>query len=356
MRILHLSDQGLPDGRIEKSAYSARKLGHSVFFAGGRCNGYSLEVKGFDAVFELPFTWRANLGEPLHWHRLRRKFATVLSEVKPDLIHANNIICARLASQTGLPYVFDDHELESVKTRLTHPQLKYHLLHARTWEKWENAVDAPIITVSERIAAHYRELGRSTYLVPNMPCKLETDMVMPNHLEGNGKLRSIYVGGRDFTRGSFLPHRNMEGFLDLFRQNKIGGLTIVGDLLDDPQIRSTGPIPHLEVMRQLAFHHIGIIPFLPNEYHAYCNVNKAYEYVNAGLLVLVTCTMTPVIRTLGSYCISFADYDDLFKILSDKTRTTKELVKDRPQVISYARSNFVWEKYENNIYDAYKNA
>lgn len=355
MRILHLSDQGLPDARVEKSAYSAKKLGFSVYFAGGRCNGYSLEVKGFDAVFELPFTWRANLGEPLHWHRLRRKFATVLSEVKPDLIHANNIICARLASQTGLPYVFDDHELESVRTRLTHPQLKYHLLHARTWEKWENAVHAPIITVSEPIALHYRKLGCDAYLVPNMPCKLETDAVMPSQIEGNGGLRSVYVGG-DFMHAPFLPHRNMDGFLDLFKQNEIGMLTIIGDDLADPIIRSTGRIPHLEMMRELGRHHIGLIPWHPHAFHAYSNPNKAYEYVNAGLLVLTTSDLTSVINTLGRYCVPFDNYQTLVSILSERARGAEELAEGRDKTISYARNNFVWEKYEARIFEAYKNA
>jgi len=33
MRILHLSDDGLPDWRVEKSALTARKNGHQLFFA-----------------------------------------------------------------------------------------------------------------------------------------------------------------------------------------------------------------------------------------------------------------------------------------------------------------------------------
>ncbi len=37
MRILHLSDDGLPDWRVEKSALTAKKNGHEVFF-GGRLN------------------------------------------------------------------------------------------------------------------------------------------------------------------------------------------------------------------------------------------------------------------------------------------------------------------------------
>jgi hypothetical protein len=250
----------------------------------------------------------------------------------------------------------DDHELESVKTRLTHPELKYHLLHARIWEKWENALDAPVITVSEPIATHYRKLGRSTYLVPNMPCKLEIDASSPGRPRVDGELRSVYVGASDFVCGGFSAHRNMEGFLDLFKHNHIGILTIVGDSLDDPLIHSTGHIPHLEMMRELASHHVGIIPWLPHEFHAYCNPNKAYEYVNAGLLVLVTSDLTPVINTLGRYCIPFEDYRALVNILLNKSSEVKHLVERREETITNARRNFVWEKYERNIFDAYKNA
>lgn len=351
-----MSDQGLPDARVEKSAYSAKKLGYSVYFAGGRCDGYSLGTQFFDGVFELPFTWRANIGDPIHWHRLRKKFEAVRSETRPDIIHANNIICAKLASESGLPYVLDDHELASVSMRMTHRELKYRLVHARIWEKWENEVGAPVLTVSEPIASHYRKLGCDTYLVPNMPCKLETDAVIPSQIEGDGELRSVYVGGGEFTHGPFLPHRNMDGFLDLFKHNEIGMLTIIGDDLKDPIIRSTGRMPHLEMMRELGMHHIGIIPWLSHKFHAYCNPNKAYEYVNAGLLVLVTGDLTPVIDTLGRYCVPFDDYQSLVNILVDKARGTKELAEKRDETISYARSNFVWEKYESRIFDAYKNA
>lgn len=355
MRILHLSDQGLPDSRVEKSAYSAKKLGYSVYFAGGRCDGYSLGTPFFDGVFELPFTWRANIGDPIHWHRLRKKFEAVRSETRPDIIHANNIICAKLASESRLPYVLDDHELASVSMRMTHRERKYMLLHARIWEKWENDTDAPVITVSEPIALHYRKLGCGAYLVPNMPCKLETDAVMTGQIEGNGGLRSVYVGG-DFMHTPFLPHRNMDGFLDLFKQNEIGMLTIIGDDLADPIIRSTGRIPHLEMMRELGRHHIGLIPWHPHAFHAYCNPNKAYEYVNAGLLVLITSDLTPVINTLGRYCVPFDNYQTLVSILSERARGAEELAEGRDETISYARNNFVWEKYEARIFEAYKNA
>ena len=36
MKILHLSDRGLPDWRIEKAATTALKAGHEVLFGGGK--------------------------------------------------------------------------------------------------------------------------------------------------------------------------------------------------------------------------------------------------------------------------------------------------------------------------------
>jgi hypothetical protein len=236
--------------------------------------------------------------------------------------------------------------------RMTHPELKYGLLHARVWEKWERAVDAPVLTVSEPIANYYRKLDCDTYVTPNMPCKLETDLITPSQIEG--ELKSVYVGGGEFTHRPFVPHRNMEGFLDLFKNNKIGMLTIVGDDLADPIIRSTGRMPHLEMMRELERHHIGIIPWLPHRFHAYCNPNKAYEYVNAGLLVLATSDLTPVVDTLGKYCVPFEDYQGLVAALKDWSGRVGELSEKHVDTISYARDNFVWEKYEGRILDAYK--
>jgi glycosyltransferase involved in cell wall biosynthesis len=356
MRILHLSDQGLPDARVEKSAYSSKKLGHSNYFAGRRFRGYSFEMELFDDLFELPFTWRANVGEPLHWHRLKRKFQTILFAVKPDLIHAHNIIAANLASQSGLPYVLDDHELASVSTRMIHRELRYRFLHARIWERWENEVNVPVLTVSEPIALHYRKQGCNAYLVPNMPCQLEIDAIAQGRPPVDGELQSIYIGSGDFASAGFPEHRNMDGFLDLFKNKELGKLTLVGENISDPIVHSIQHVPHLKMMRELVSYHVGIIPWRPNAFHAYCNPNKAYEYVNAGLSVLVINDLTPVINTLGTYCTPFEDYHALVNILLDLAKDTKKLVNRREQIISYARSNFVWERYERNIFDAYKNA
>ena len=38
MKVLHLSEYGLPDWRIEKSAITAKREGHDVFFAGQKKN------------------------------------------------------------------------------------------------------------------------------------------------------------------------------------------------------------------------------------------------------------------------------------------------------------------------------
>ena len=63
MKILHLSDRGLPDWRIEKAAITGLKAGHEVLFGGGK-KGNNYERKIFLKTYEISWSPQSRRGIP----------------------------------------------------------------------------------------------------------------------------------------------------------------------------------------------------------------------------------------------------------------------------------------------------
>ena len=108
MRILHLSDDGLPDWRVEKSALTAKKNGHVVFF-GGRLKSASHSTI-FSETYPIEWTASAMLGIPYYYHCVKKQIERLAQQVRPDIVHSHNIGSAKISLDLNLPTVFDDHE------------------------------------------------------------------------------------------------------------------------------------------------------------------------------------------------------------------------------------------------------
>ena len=112
-----MSHEGLPDWRVEKSAISASKLGHEVIFA-GRKSPVSYDRKIFLKIYEVNWTAKARLGIPFYWRTVKKQIEKLIRDVKPDIVHAHNIFSAKMISEFGVPFVYDDHEYWSRSSRL----------------------------------------------------------------------------------------------------------------------------------------------------------------------------------------------------------------------------------------------
>jgi hypothetical protein len=117
LRILHLSHEGLPDWRIEKSALTAIKNGHEVVFAGSKSQ-MRYGRKTFSKVYEINWTAKARYGIPFYWNAVKKQVARVIGEAKPDIIHAHNIFSAKMLCEFEIPFVYDDHEYWSKHSQL----------------------------------------------------------------------------------------------------------------------------------------------------------------------------------------------------------------------------------------------
>ena len=376
MRILHLSDDGLPDWRVEKSALSAKKKGYEVFFA-GRLNSIAQSTV-FSETYSIKWTAAAMIGIPYYYGRVKKQIEKLVKQVRPDIVHSHNIGSAKISHQLGLPMVFDDHEYFRMLSLVNTENIKFqngvHLTSGlkRTiqsmklsfisrqsisnWTKWEKELvsSVPTITVSEQIAQELtmnRDGGKEIFVVPNFPMEAEASEF--SEPKSHKYLSSVYAGGD--SKHKQVTNRDISGLANLFVYNDIGNLTIIGwEAESSEKFKATGFLARDKMFSEMSQNSTGLIPWKKHWSHPFLNPNKAYEYAHAGLFVMLTSDLTSVINTLGDNCLAFEDYDDLASKLEYFKSNMDDLYEKRLKIFNYARTNLVWEKHDKKILDAYK--
>jgi glycosyltransferase involved in cell wall biosynthesis len=376
VKVLHLSEFGLPDWRIEKSAITAKRKGYDVFFAGEK-NVHEYRNITFNKIFEFPWNIKAKYQLPLYYQILKKKIKSVIMEIRPDIIHAHNILPAKIASEFEIPFVFDDHEYssnhskvvyETFKIRESQEKLKLNKLRwiarksvkkymGKLWMEWEREIVSkhPTITVSDGIAEELRKYNSANKIVvvPNVPMKNEIPQ-LDNPVYHN-ELSSVYMGSDGLALYSY-PNRDISGLIETFENNTIGKLQIVGwdnKKNENSKIKFHGYISRQNAFKILIQSSIGLVPWKKHWSHSYVNPNKTYDYVHSGLLVVCISDLKTIYSSLGGNCILVDDYDDLVQKLKYFSENIEELNKRRIKSFNFAKDNLIWEKYDNNIINIY---
>ncbi|MFX0107835.1 MAG: hypothetical protein ACFE7R_06110 [Candidatus Hodarchaeota archaeon] len=303
-----------------------KKEGHELVFLGGKPIRWQ-ELGSFGEALHIPMGNSLSLALT---SGVRKKWLKVVDNIKPDVIHAHNVISASFFLETEYPVIYDDHEYWSkqifkyderslLKRALIKPLVKKIL----QWEK--NLLEAyPTITTHENIAREHREICRHVVVARNVPNKKQiAGLTFPEQREG-----AVYVGN-DFALKRFLPHRNMTGLVDILNFSIICGLT------------------HREMLESITKFRVGLTPWHPHEWHRYSDANRNYEYLHAGLPVVVNETIKDTFID-DPYVHAFANYSDIPKLVS-------QLCHSAPEGIArHARDKYLWERQENVILDTYK--
>jgi glycosyltransferase involved in cell wall biosynthesis len=384
MRILHVSHESLPDWRIEKSAITASNRGNDVFFAGKLSNDYSRN--SFIKLYKIDWNAKARLGLPFYSGSIKKQLNKVLKESKPDVIHAHNIFSAKMVSEFGIPFVYDDHEYWSRLSQLLREiarakdldgestrqigyskmilgkvtNIRRSLINSyaiKLWTKWEQEIVSshPTITVSEQIATDLRTNydAKDVFVVPNFPMFSEVrDFEKPRY---HDSLSSVYAGG-DGNNIDKYPNRDIDNLDTTFLQHGIGDLVVIGWNAKSPslKVRYMGFLPRQEMYQEMFNHSIGLIPWKKHWSHAFVSPNKAYEYAHTGLAIVCTSSFAVIKEILGEHCITFEEYEDMASKLKYFKENLDQLYKRRLRVFEFARENLIWEKNESSIIEAYR--
>ncbi len=301
---------------------------------------------------------------------VQRRFNDFVRIVKPDLIHAHNVIAAKAAEESGVPMVYDDHEFWSMWMKaelgnwprdfLAHPRKARasitRLYAARLWTRWESEIVpvVPTIAVCDATARAHEKNGGHVFVVPNLPSTLEINSIPPPRLKGAPL--STAIVGNDFS--SPMKTRESWGVLDLFANNLLGELLVIGETLpiSSRNVRSMGFVEHLAMLRELTLHHIGLIPWKPHWFHKFYSPNKAYEYMHAGLIPVFPSGLQQVVDYSRGMGYAFSNYEELRQILTSLSNNVSNLQDSRNNIQGYARRELCWERFEKRIFEAYSQA
>ncbi|MFW9795172.1 MAG: hypothetical protein ACFFEE_12760, partial [Candidatus Thorarchaeota archaeon] len=182
----------------------------------------------------------------------------------------------------------------------------------------------PVLTVSENIAKEHRRIASHVGVTKNYPTLFEAEQLQnPDDRIGN-----VYVGG-DFNLPKFQPHRNMTGLKDVLDFDILSGMD------------------HETLMEKLTHYRFGLTPWRQHPFHQYCEPNKHYEYLIAGLQVILTSTLEHPLKD-DPYVHSFETYDEITELLNQVK------VVDGSKIMKHSMERYIWEKQEHVIHKAYE--
>lgn len=376
LKILHLHDSGLDDPRIVNNAVTGKKVGYEQYFCGSYMKP-TLDVSVFTQMKWIEFSEEARVAKhfipfverywkwypyPTHAIWLEKHFKEVIDEIRPDIIHAHNIFAAHYALPFGIPMVLDDHEFYSLHAVAKHEgdtglhgRMRLKVKHNR-WSEWEREIGerCPIITVTPAIAEHHKRYCSHVFVIPNYPSK-DTIKFTGFSSCSMGNVCSAYIGADLISKP--YPIRNITGLHEIFDLNtNVGRLVRIGvDSPNTARIRSYGYIPLKDAYRIFQEQcHIGLLPWKKHWFHKYCCPNKVYEYAHCGLWLITIEDLTAVTSDFDPLCDKVESLEELRQMLEYYDTHPEELNDKRKATLEHARLNFIWEKEEHKILEAYK--
>ena len=363
MRILHLSDSSLPDRRVERSALSATNRNHTCYFAGLDPNPTIFDRQLFREIFDISWSPQGKLHLPPFWDQIKSEVKEVIDEVDPHLIHAHDVFAGKICKEIGSPFVYDSHEFWSKDMPLKLVRRGLQVLSVKRviarsfglnqWANWQKEIvsETPTLTVSHGAVNSLKTIGRNVFLLPNFPFKSIVEKI--RFQEKENEFWCAYIGN-DLTVPA--KHRNIAYLPTVFSDPETGNLAVVGDrrLESNAKIRSLGFLPYNEMLDKLSGYHLGLLTWTPLPYHKYCLPNKVADYAHAGLVTVLSSSLESAVEILGKYCIVIKEPAELPFILKEVYKKKNQLEDMSKEIVDFARAKLIWDRYENNIFNAYK--
>jgi len=303
-----------------------KKEGHQIIFLGGKPTKYQ-NLGAFERVHYLPLK---NDFDVTFNPFMKRKWLKVIDQLKPDVIHAHNPIVGHFLLDTDYPVIYDDHEYWSKQIfKFKERKLPRGIIsqsQVYLVPKWEDKLlrRYPVITTTENAAIEHRRKSRWVGVTRNVPMLQQIE----NLPEAETRQGNVYTGN-DFNRPYFLPHRDMSGLRKYIRFDIISGET------------------HRIMMEKLMHYMVGLTPWKPHPWHPFSDANRNYEYMHAGLQVIVNNVMKKIFNT-DPFVHAFNNYEEIPSIIENLDET------DTSRIMKYANQNYLWENQEDTIRKAYE--
>lgn len=350
----------LTDNRVDKTCKTLSNMGFSVLLVGRKkhdsvaLNKRSYATKRFHLVFEKSFLFYAEYNLREFFFLLTHKF---------DILWANDLDALLgawcVAKLKRKPIIFDSHEHFTQV-----PELKENPFARWFWKKIESAILPKlknVITVSQPIADYFKEsYSVKALVVRNIPenglvqrIKTKKDLNIPQD-----KPMIIWQGGGCNVERGLEELTTAMQWIDAYLYI-IGGGDIFEalkkqavDLGLEKKICFVSRVPYKEMMQYTFNATLGLSLDKPtNGNYAFSLPNKLFEYIHAGLPMLITplCEIKPIVEAfnIGSFLQSY-EPKEMAEQINSLLNNEEELTTYRENCLKAAQE-LCWQKEEKKI-------
>lgn len=365
MKILHFSNEHLPDTRIERYLQIQKDLGYYVIFVGGKYLSNQLHPKfSFDELIYLYPGSKVELGLPFFYNEFKKKFYEIYIQKKPDIVHAHNLISAKICYDLKIPYIYDDHEFWrlQVAARMMEPQKhiskrfitnRYYKRFVNRWEIKVIKNAKAVISVSETIVEEHKKHNVNSFLIPNFPTLEETHEFLDNTAPGD-KLKIVIMS----KYSSPTEIQSVDKFIEVLSKEG-ADLTVIGKVPKKyDNITYVGYKPHNEAIKLLSGFHLGLYTIqeenLKIGFFKYFGPNRVFLYPHAGVMPVVHKDMIFLTKVLGNYAFSISKESDIIEIVR-KLKNDADFLKNRPrETQEKARKDLLFNNYQDLVKQIYE--
>jgi|GEM_PF-5008437 len=295
---------------------------------------------------------------------VKRAFSTAIA-IRPEYVTCHNPTLLPLgwciARLVGGKLSYSPHELEVWKTGLG--QIQRWIVHL--FEGLFAGRCNSIVTVCDPIATHYKtRFSVPTYVVRSIPSAcVGSPPVMAS--ERMGELRLSSGSGLVFIyQGGLTPHRGVEHLLSVFQAERVPhSLVFMGYGESEEQIRAAtiackriALLPAFPLQQALgisALAHVGlfVIPGTVSQSYELCLPNKFFEYMLAGIPIVVSDNLVLLSRTVSTHRLGWVvKAEELTDFL--RNFRPEMLSTVRSSVVAYAGAN-TWTSERKKLLAAY---
>ncbi len=364
MKIAIVSEDGLPDIRVEKLFNTFSKITSKLYFIGEYhgLTGISLTIK--PEIYNIPWGRLVNLYiQPHHWIT-KRKVEKILDKIKPDLVVSINLVAADIVDSLKIPQIIDYHEVYSEMMKYVEPpntiRKAIHWRRSKIYPKLEEKLltKHPFITITPKAGKYFEEkYGVKHYItVRNYPSIKE--YTPKENITLNCSIKRFYYIGRDILVYDGRLYRDMRSTRKILEElyREINNFEVLVAGIDDhnkPPFNGLGRLKHIELYSYQGRVHYGLITYVPKPIHRFFSPNKAYIYAHIGAVPIITETLEDLVNDLGEHAIIVAgnNYtEELYSKLGEAvSMDCGEIERRQLKLIDYARRRLVWERQEDEI-------
>jgi hypothetical protein len=369
MKILHFSDSGLPDVRVERAAQYASSKGWDVIFAGGR----PITGQIFNAFKKVHYRhWNPSekTGFPRSLQKVKQWLIRLIQEEDPDLIHAHDLFAGKVATEADHPFVYDDHEIwgsrisfqgsMALKQRRTLLRRIGIWFAIRNWKKWEPEIlrSAPCIAVSEDIAKIYQKIQPQTFVIPNVPTAQEISMIPPNR-NRDDSFRIAYISRHNLP----LEQRRDTEALRVWLDNRLGAtLVFVGpQVIETEEIENHGFVSHQQMLNIITDCDLALMG-QKTPVPVYSYQNRFPLFLHSGLKIIVPESKVLEVKFCNQHNVGWEWKSAtglialLKKVIEEYRADISAWNQGKFRVREIAQKTLSWAHYENQLEQAYEAA